>query len=82
MDSPCVLLLNLARAKLERSEIRILDMSVEHFSEGVAVLHTSLVIDEVATPVSHLLVFVERKWRVAGLTELQTSPADNGSAAD
>ena len=72
-DARYLLLVNLARAKMEGSRLRILEISVEHFSERIAVLHTPLEIDEVATPVSHLVVFVDGRWKVAGLTKFRTT---------
>ena len=60
------LLLQLARAKLERSKIHLVDTHVMYFAEPMAILGTRLQIDERTVLIPHLLALHDGEWKVVG----------------
>jgi len=66
VDATKALLLNLARAKLERSKIRLVDTDIMYFSEPLAILGTRLEVDGRTFLVPHLLALDDGEWKVVG----------------
>ena len=60
------LLINLARAKLERSNIRLVDTDIIYFGEDMAILATRLEVDGRTLLVPHLLALYDGEWKVVG----------------
>ena len=61
-----LMLLHLARAKLERLQIRLLDTSILYFTGPIAVARTLLEVDQTTIPVLYLLSKEDGDWKVVG----------------
>ena len=68
------LLLHMARAKLEESQIQFVDADVVYFSEPLSILGTQLQVEGKSISVSYLLVLRDGTWKVAGQATIFLEP--------
>jgi len=68
------LLLHLARAKLEGSQIRVVDSDIVYFSEPLAILGTQLQVQGRSIFALYLLTLRDGAWKVAGQATIFPEP--------
>lgn len=66
------LLLQLARAKLERSKILLVDTAVMYFAGPMVILDTRLLIDGSTFLVPPLLALYDGEWKVVGRASIRS----------
>ena len=68
------LLLHMARAKSEGSQIRFVDAEIVYFSEPLAILGTELEVEGRSVSAPYLLVIRDGEWKVAGQAVIFLEP--------
>lgn len=76
VDAAKALLSNLAYAKLNRWQIHLLDIQIQHLSERIAILLTRLELADVRFPVTYLLAQHDGDWKVVALVSTHHSGVD------